>query len=327
MGLYDYMTPEELEYAKESAQIDNEALKFEHQFQILALEHESRINDIDTRALLDNYTEAVLEDAYAAELRVYEEGVAEAWEKFKTWFINLINAILGKTQETKEEVKPEDEGKKVKLKFDISFVKSKIEEIANDFKNIFKKENGEVDWAKVAIGAITGTGAVAGFSALMKHINEGKEHEVTVKDANSLLDVFNKALNKIKSIFGQHKHEEGDSTTGASKIINAVQKIVNDIRAAIHTAIGKAGEAAQKAGKAVAKNAAIVASNIKHGKKNKDEAGESEMDPASIGEATNDLLASMDDISFYEESASIDLIMETVSEEDMKEIDSLLESL
>ena len=335
MGLYDYLTPDELEYMKESAVIDNEALKFEHQFQILALEHETRLHDIDTHALLDNYTEAVLEDAYMAEVRVYEEGVKEAWERFKAWILDIINAILGKTKQTVQEVPAEDNQKKIKLPFDLSFVKTKVEEIANNFKDLFKKDNGEVDIAKViAGGAVAGVG-ILGIAKLVKHIDEKKETETTVGDASKSLGFIEKALNKVKSVLGQHKAEEGANTGWASKAVNAISGVVTEIRKAISKVVNDAKEGAKNVKNAVIQNKAENKVNKSKGDpnnpkgpKNPDKSQDGEEDPNQLGnESTNDLLNSMEDISFYEESASLDLMMETVGEEDMNEINSLLESL
>ena len=338
-ALYDYMNEEELMIAQESAMINNEGMKFDNQFQILALEHEMRLHDIDTKALLDNYTEAVLEDAYLAELQIYEEGVKEAWEKFKAWFIQLINKILGKTAECKNiEIPQEEKSKKIKVPFKLQFVTDKIKEIANGFKDIFKNADGSLNKGTTTTAIIgVAAGGLAAFTAakaLKKHVeDENVETEVNAESLQEAAGIFESSLQKIKSIFGQHKHEENDSTAKATESINIISKIVNIVKEKITSLVSaakngaeKAADAASDAASNVKSKAAVAASKINPNRNN----GKSDdvIDPTEVGESASDsLLDSLEDIEFMQESGLDDMLLESVSMDDINEISDIIESL
>ena len=318
-ALYEYMNDDELMIAQESAINENEAMKFDHQFQILALEHEMRIHDIDTQALVMNYTEAVLEDSYAEELRVYEEGVKEAWESFKKWFMDLINKILGKTNDIKTvEVTPEVAKKKFTLPFDLSFVVDKIKEIGGNVRDLFKKEDGSVSAGKVAAGAVSASAIVAAVIALKKHLGENKETEVTVDNATKAIPVIESVINKIKAAFPKDKDDNTDGKL-ATIATNTLDKIVNTLKAGI----SKVANVAKKAGDAV-KDVAGKVADAPRKVKNAINAG-TVVD--EIEESTNYLLASMEEIEFMQEAGMEDMLTESVSAEDMKEISDLLDKI
>ena len=75
--LYDYMTESELAMAQESAQLELEAMRIQHGFETCRMEHELRLKAIDTRMVLENYTEDDLTQLYTREMQVYTEGVKE----------------------------------------------------------------------------------------------------------------------------------------------------------------------------------------------------------------------------------------------------------
>lgn len=318
-ALYEYMNDDELMIAQESAINENEAMKFDHQFQILALEHEMRIHDIDTQALVMNYTEAVLEDSYAEELRVYEEGVKEAWESFKKWFMDLINKILGKTNDIKAvEVTPEVAKKKFTLPFDLSFVVDKIKEIGGNVRDLFKKEDGSVSAGKVAAGAVSASAIVAAVIALKKHLGENKETEVTVDNAKKAIPVIESVINKIKAAFPKDKDDNTDGKL-ATIATNTLDKIVNTLK----SGIAKVANGAKKAANAV-KDAAGKVADAPRKIKNNINAG-TVVD--EVKESENDLLASMEEIEFMQEAGMEDMLTESVSAEDMKEISDLLDKI
>ena len=218
--LYEYMSTDELEIAKEDAIIENASMKFDHAIKCLVMEHAIRISNIDTEALVQEYTNDDLEAMYTAEMAVFTEGVKELWEKFKKFIASLVAKITGKKAPVN--VPPAEEKEKVELEYDPKEVEIILDKVGNTMKKIvdIKKEDGSgIDPKKlgsrlgITIGAgVLGVGAVFLASKKKTTVEKGK-----------VLGFIENLKNKVKGINNdiqslENPEAAGSDTEKASKI-------------------------------------------------------------------------------------------------------------
>lgn len=199
--LYEYMSPDELAYAKEEAQFNNDSMKLDHALECIRMEHAIRISNIDTESLIQEYTQDDLENMYVKEMAIYMEGVKEWWEKFKNWVKSIVNKILGKkSNETPEN--PEEE-------VTVPYSPKKLDEVLNKVKGMIsnitniQKDDGSLDTEKVVtgLGLVAGAGGIAaGLKAIYKPVKMKIKDLIAGLNSNgkNLTDVSN-SLNNAPS--------------------------------------------------------------------------------------------------------------------------------
>lgn len=202
--LYEYMSPEEHEEAKQQAIFENESFKLDNELTRIEMEHAIRLHNIDTECLINEYTENDLENMYIREMGIYTEAVANWWTKFKNWVKNIINAIIGKNKASADDVKdaPDDT---TELPFDpdaTCTILNKLKGVINNITNVTKPD-GTLDVGKLAtrlgIGAAVAgaaTGGGIGISALIK--NATKKTNVPTKKIPEKMEALQAAANGIK---------------------------------------------------------------------------------------------------------------------------------
>lgn len=218
--LYEYMSADELEIAKEDAIIENASMKFDHAIKCLVMEHTIRISNIDTEALVQEYTNDDLESMYTAEMAIFTEGVKELWEKFKKFIASLVAKITGK--KAPADVPPTEEKEKVELEYDPKEVENILDKVGNTMKKIvdIKKEDGSgIDPKKlgsrlgITIGAgVLGVGAVFLASKRKTIVEKGK-----------VLGFIENLKNKVRGINDdiqglENPEAAGSDTEKASKL-------------------------------------------------------------------------------------------------------------
>ena len=100
-SLFSYMTDMEYECAVEHQKFMLECTKFDNAFRLARMNHQVRINDIDTKVFVENADDSTLEYLYSDEMQVYTESVKELWDKFVKWVKGIVAAIFKKTDEIK----------------------------------------------------------------------------------------------------------------------------------------------------------------------------------------------------------------------------------
>lgn len=199
--LYEYMSPDELAYAKEEAQFNNDSMKLDHALECLRMEHVIRISNIDTESLIQEYTQDDLENMYVKEMAIYMEGVKEWWEKFKAWVKSIVNKILGK-KSTEPPENPEEE-------VTVPYSPKKLDEVLNKVKSMIsnitniQKDDGSLDTEKVVtgLGLVAGAGGIAaGLKAIYKPVKMKIKDLIADLNSNgkNLTDVSN-SLNNAPS--------------------------------------------------------------------------------------------------------------------------------
>lgn len=230
--LYEYMSPDELAYAKEEAQINNDSMKLDHALECLRMEHAIRVSNIDTESLIQEYTQEDLENMYVKEMAIYMEGVKEWWDKFKTWVKNLVNKILGKKvteppENTEEEVTAPYSPKK--LDEVLNKAKSMISSITN-----VQKEDGSLDTEKVAVGLglVAGAGGIAaGLKAIYKPV------KMKIKDLIAGLNSNGKNLTEVSNTLNNAAPSGGED---AEKKCKGIKDLVTPILSTVNGWIANA---------------------------------------------------------------------------------------
>lgn len=193
MFLYEYMTEQERRDELAVMEYNKMAMKFDHAFSCLEMEHEIRLSSIDTECLIKEYTEDDLENAYIHEMEIYTEGVKELWEKFKAWIKSVVNAIFGVKDEP-----PEDPKTNVNLPFNPPKLSDILGKFSNAIKNVtnFKKEDGSLD--KPKLGAAIGLSALVSGGSIAAALKAVKQPTKTEK--GKLPGIISDLAGKVKAI-------------------------------------------------------------------------------------------------------------------------------
>lgn len=190
--LYEYMNEDELAFAREQAQFENESLHLENAFSILCMEHNVRLNDIETQVLLENYSDDNLTEMYTKEMAIFMEGVQDWWKKFKEWVKGIWNAILGKVQKVDGDVRKAatDVDEEIELPVDPSRLKKITTAVSTNLKKIttFKNPDGSYDTGKIIGAVCAAVGAGAGIAGITTYAKNNTK--VKAKEAVKILDDF-----------------------------------------------------------------------------------------------------------------------------------------
>ena len=230
--MYDYLTESELEIEKELRRNEVESLRLVNAMEAVVMRHELDIHQIEAKAVFENYSEDTLAAEYEREYNVYTEGVKEAWEKFKQWLKNIINAILGRNKENNnaEILQSADE---VDLDYDpnafVKFIDSVVSATKQffTFKKVGTDGNSEVDKAKVTIagiGTVVGVGGI--ITAFTKFKDTKSKIKTKVKDLPKISDMVSGALTRLKNVVSGSASDNADGGI-KSKVISIVSEIVN----------------------------------------------------------------------------------------------------
>lgn len=251
--LYEYMNDDELDLARENAIMENEMIHMNNDLQVIMMEHEVRLHDIETKCILENYDIDHMTEMYEREYILYTEGVKEIWEKFKAWISGIVNAILGKTKPTPEEVSAasssENSDNSVELPGDPDECAKAAHSIAGVIKDFmsgkFKKADGTLDTTKIAIsGAVTLAG-IGGIGAIGNWVKD-KLGKPTKKKISELPEVASNLEGAVKDIGDAVKSvnpNDGDDVSViqslAQKVINKLNEIKNFIKSTLAKLTGK----------------------------------------------------------------------------------------
>lgn len=256
--LYEYMTPEELEFEKESMITENESLHLSNELAVIEMEHNARINDIEVQAIVENYTEDDLTGLYTQEMAIYEAEKENWWTKFKAWVKGVVDKILGR----RKDVVVEEPEEIVELDVDPKAANNILTKVINALKHPlnFKNEDGSVNWAKVvgegAIVAGVGAALTLGGKEVFKKVKMKKseadksvlELENKTKTAEAILDHEPYNVVKDNGVLAIGKELVTKLTSFVSDISNKVRNKINSKKEEMKS---------KKAAKDAAKNAKV----------------------------------------------------------------------
>jgi hypothetical protein len=255
--IFNYMTESE----KDLVITENTVMQYNTDYAILCLEHEQRLNDIDTEALVSNYTESDLTDLYTKEMKVFTEATQSLWQKFKAWIKGIIDAIFKTnkdapiTSEDKGTVANSEEAKKgvelpVNPKKARPFVDSLKKAVSAVTQSLFKKNDGsgKLDVKKtVAVAATTavvGGGATAAVITLHKARKDFVQPTVVTGDdliaaSSDLTEVAKDVEHIIDSVRDESAMEilnttvegaEGNNIKSGFSVISLIQSAINKLK-------------------------------------------------------------------------------------------------
>ena len=206
--VFEYSDPDELYTAQMEAVNENASLHLEYEMQKVMMEHELRLNDIETRALLENYSDDILEALYEKEMEIFIEAEEGIISKIIAWLGGIIKAIFGIKAENPEAMVVVPDPAETKGAF------AKAKEAINKVKGAIKDHK--------LISGLIGAGALAGAGVAIKKAIDNKK-EVKASEAESLKDEGAKVLEEAKNALGD---AEKDSSSDVAKLINELKSEV-----------------------------------------------------------------------------------------------------
>lgn len=241
--LYEYMSADELELAQENARIENELLHINNEFEVLAMEHAVKLNDIELQAILENATDEDLTHMYESEMIVYQEGVAEWWEKFKAWVKGIIDAILGKANKTTENISDKDKEKELEANVNPNALQKILNTTKSVLSNIgkVKDENGKIQIGKIIAETGLAIGAAGGIAALFKPVRE--KYKTTISKWIDWIRTLSQGSKEVGEALDRLSSDESDENKSTikslvSSVQNAVSSALDTIRNAISSLTG-----------------------------------------------------------------------------------------
>lgn len=225
--LYEYMTEDELAIARESAVFESESAHLDNELKVIFMEHELRLNDIEMNVIVENYTDDDLTALYIKEMETFQESVGEWWDKFKKWFVGVINALLGKTDVTNNGREADEE---IEVPVDLDKANSMADKFLQALKKPFnfKKEDGSVDYKKIVGEAAVAT-ILTGGGILLKN---------PVKMAYSK---FAEKINALRGKTDDAKKEIANANITDDKEATLAKEISTQFHRFISFIIGKCG--------------------------------------------------------------------------------------
>ena len=216
--LYEYMTPEELEDAKEQAEFENASMKLDHSLECLRMEHAIRINNIDTECMINEYTQDDLENMYTQEMAMYMEGVKEWWAKFKAWVASIINKITGKknpdadaaAKKSDEEVEMDYDPKEAKT------ILAKVNGILHKVTDVKKDDGSGVDPKKLASRLGIGAAAAAATAGAV-FLATKKKTKVKKSELPAIRDELQGELNSLNQTIQGLPEPSGEDAAAAAQ--------------------------------------------------------------------------------------------------------------
>ena len=154
--LYEYMTSDELEFAREQAEFENEGLKLEHALTMANMRHEIRLSNIEVDSYVNEYTEDSLTEMYTKEMAIYMEETGNILQRIG----EFIKKIFSKIFSRHKELEANDDGDPQKV-ISLPFDPNAANNILNSIKSILNKFNPIKD-GNVDIKTILGDAGIAG---------------------------------------------------------------------------------------------------------------------------------------------------------------------
>ena len=240
--LYEYMSEDELLVAQENARLENELLHINNEYEVLTMEHAVKLNDIELSTILENATDEDLTSMYEQEMIVYQEGVAEIWEKFKAWVKGIVNAILGKANKVTGNIPNESKDKEIELNVNPSALQKLLNTTKSAVRNIgkFKDSNGKLQVGKIAaeVGAtVVGAGGIA---ALFKPVRE--KYKATLSKWADWIRTLSQSSKELGEEVSNATTPEGEDASTIKSLVstaqNAVSSAVDTIKNGINSFIG-----------------------------------------------------------------------------------------
>ena len=171
--VFEFADPAERRFAELQAVSENTSKHIDFEWEKVQMEHALRIHDIETRALLENYSEDILEALYEKEMEVYTEAEGGILKSIIDWLKGILNAILG--------IKPEDPDAEVEIPAEPSKIK-KLFADARSAINSFAASLGKDSKAAVVAAAAS----TAAFGLSLKAVHDAKAVKVKASEAEAL---------------------------------------------------------------------------------------------------------------------------------------------
>lgn len=273
-GLYSYMTESEYNDYKEQVLIESKLARFDSISEMNRLKYEMKLADIDTTAVLENYTADELKEAYESAYLAYMEAEKSLWESIKEYFTRLINAIFGKglkQEEVKELEKIEGTVEVGPLKKILGYAKDMVKELGNFIASAIK-----FTIAGTISTMLVNMSIEYGFKPIKNLIDKAKADKSNDKVTGTELAVMGSEaislVNETNSLLNKHSGEDVDKAlsteveikeNGETKkvklvviIKNAIASIVNFIKDTFAkvTGIGKKALKEENGEKSVGNN-------------------------------------------------------------------------
>jgi outer membrane biosynthesis protein TonB len=255
--VYGYMTEAERQDAYAETLFDMESTKFDNDFISLRMDHQNRLQAIEAKTYLENYTDETLTALYKDELQIYQEGVAELWDRFKKWVKDLVDKILGRAKKNTEETKDSDQKEMCTMPYNLKAVGQYIDKATNAIRGIFscKNDDGSMDSKKLEGMVFTGLGGLTLGAFVGKYINNtqklNSETTMTVEDASKEVEECAKKLGVLGQVIDSgNKLADAAMEKGkeiGTKALSLGQKAVNACTAKLASLKNKKGEGEQSA--------------------------------------------------------------------------------
>lgn len=128
--LYGYMSPFELELAREDAKLELEGSRLIYEYAMLEKEHELMLEEIELKSIvMEGCTSDDLYMMYEDENESNEEKKEGIISKIWNWLKNIFNAIIGKTKKAINVIE-------VRTKYVIDYSIDKLNNLLEDVKNL-----------------------------------------------------------------------------------------------------------------------------------------------------------------------------------------------
>lgn len=248
---YDYMTEEEREIEQSCMQDSHDLKKIQYAAESAVMAHEVRLTDIETKALLENYTDDELEMAYSRELEVYTESVGDLLNKLIEKLKNIWYSLTGQTEKIIGAKIDKDE--KIEVPADPSKVHQALIHAGNIIKDFtsLKKKDGSINWKGVITDSILAGATGTGLAFMWKKHNEnmnainvdGKGYIINAKEAPGWIQKIDDAAKKMIKHVEKHKaqKENGEDVRIITQISDGIIIVASKVVKGIATALRKIG--------------------------------------------------------------------------------------
>lgn len=238
-AIYSFMTEEERTDAVREAVLDHELLRLNYMFERLQMDHELRLQEIETECMMNEYTEYDLGNMYTNEMDIYLEAANGWWSKFKGWVSNVINTAFGKKKKINpNDVPKENQQQMIELPLDPALLEGTVNKSIVIINNIpqYVKSDGTVDKQKCgrALGINIGGGAIAaGILAFLGYTKVKKTVKEVTEIRNRLFkpfDILRQAVEKRPDPKDEKQVKENQAVKEiATPILNTGRKLLGEI--------------------------------------------------------------------------------------------------
>ena len=221
--VFEYSDPNELYEAQMEAVNENASLHLEYEMQKVQMEHELRLHDIETRALLENYSDDILEALYEKEMELFMEAEDGIIQKIINWLSGIIKAIFGIKAENPEAMVVVPDPAETKTAF------AKARDGINKVKGAIRDHK--------LISGVLGAGVIGGAALAIKKASDNKK-EVKAAEAEALKDEGARVLEDAKKTVEDAKNNNSSEVTGLinemeEKILKPLTNLLNKFGSAI----------------------------------------------------------------------------------------------